>query len=504
MVADVTLSLVIRADGDERIGAGHVMRCLALAEAWRESGGRVSFVCRPGAEQLLERIARHGFELTRLPPNATHADDANGLIDRATADDAAWVVVDGYHFDNAYHARVRAAGRMLCVLDDGQRWSHPAADVVLNQNLGGETSRYSLRPGARLIAGPQFALVRPSFRRGATAGRPSGSARRLLVSLGGADPADATSRVLDALELTGNALDQVDVVVGPANPRREAIVRRAAALGSAVRVVVDPPDIAELMRTAEMAVIAAGSTLWEVAALGLPAVCIVVADNQAPLAQNMSEAGAVENAGPLESLDTAKLAETIRRLAADAAQRAQMAQRGRRLIDGRGAQRVVEHLRQSTVCLRDATPAESQLLWHWANDEATRAASFASSTIGWDEHVEWYERVLSDPATAMWIATDAAGRPLGQVRIERRGNTGLASFSIDPARRGQGWGTTVIGLAARRWLHENAAEQVIAQVKPANAASAQALRHAGFRETGTSTVAGQPAIEFVLTRELFG
>src|SRR5262249_56439759 len=45
-----SLRVVIRADAGPQIGAGHLMRCLALAQALQDRGGRARFVMSVSAE----------------------------------------------------------------------------------------------------------------------------------------------------------------------------------------------------------------------------------------------------------------------------------------------------------------------------------------------------------------------------------------------------------------------------------------------------------------------
>jgi UDP-2,4-diacetamido-2,4,6-trideoxy-beta-L-altropyranose hydrolase len=311
--------LVVRADATPAMGLGHAMRCLALAQAYRDAGGEVVFAM---ADPPAPFAARLEAEDIALRP----AD--------AAVIDAGWIVLDGYHFDAAYERELRAAARLL-VLDD-----HDAdhdADLIVRQGL-------DARAGERVLAGPRYALLRREFRQWAGGDRAvSERVRRVLVTLGGGDPGPVVDTVLATL--AGRDLE-VQWITGPLNPRRAA--------PPGVEVVVDATDMAERMHWADLAVTAAGSTSWELARVGTPQIAIELADNQRPVARALAEHGIAVRAGWHADLDPAALAHAVDGLTAE--RRAEMSRRGRATIDGQGALRVLEAMGLGTTMPPDADP----------------------------------------------------------------------------------------------------------------------------------------------------
>ncbi|MCK6529422.1 UDP-2,4-diacetamido-2,4,6-trideoxy-beta-L-altropyranose hydrolase [Myxococcota bacterium] len=335
-------ALLVRADAGPGIGAGHVMRGLALGQAWADAGGRVEFLTRPGVPELEARLRGEGFGVHPCEV-APGRDDAALTGELALRLGAGWVAADGYAFDAPWQEAVRASGARLLVVDDYGHAGEWPAEVVLNPNLGADPARYGRRaPHTRLLLGPRFALLRREFlaRRG-DAARDRSAGRRLLVTLGGSDPADATSRVLDALDLLPPGELETTVVLGAAHPRREVLRARLAAAG--IRGVEATDDMAGLMAWADMAVSAGGSTCWELAFMGVPALVLVVADNQRGATRALHAAGCVESLGeaPAWAGRPAVVAGALRSLVGDGARRRSMAERLRALVDGRGAERVV-------------------------------------------------------------------------------------------------------------------------------------------------------------------
>jgi UDP-2,4-diacetamido-2,4,6-trideoxy-beta-L-altropyranose hydrolase len=219
--------LLIRADASTAIGSGHVMRCLALAQAWCAAGGVSVFVHAELSPSLERRIREMGGKLAPISAARGSATDAVQTIALAEAHGASWVVADGYCFGEAWQRQVKDSGLQLLVVDDYGQAEHFHADVILNQNLGAKAAWYAKGESvAQLLLGCRYALLRSEFRQCQRPHRTfSGPAKRVLVSLGGADPDNVTTQVVSAL----HDIPEIEtvVVVGGSNPHLEAI-REAA------------------------------------------------------------------------------------------------------------------------------------------------------------------------------------------------------------------------------------------------------------------------------------
>lgn len=490
-------TLVLRADADERIGTGHVMRCLALAQAWRAVGGRAVFAVRRAPTALLVRLRDEGCEVERLD-NAP-SNDETGVV-AGLARHAAAVVVDGYGFGPAYVDALQEAGARVLYVDDDGRHGPYRADLVLDQNAFATAAMYTDRaPATRLLLGPRYALLRREFLRHRDAPRAAEAiARRVLVTLGGADPTGVTATVLAAAERVDVPLE-LDVVVGVANPRRDAVIAQAERARHVTRVLTAVDDMPERMGLADFAVAAAGATTLELAFMGVPSLLVAIADNQAPVAPAMAAAGCAVDLGRAEALDPDGLAAAMTALASDVGRRQAMSDAGRRLVDGDGAARVVFHLRAPSLRLRPAGASDARLLWTWANDPSVRAVSWSQAPIPWDGHVAWLDRRLADPDTTLWIA-EAGGAPVGTVRCDRKGATAVVSVTVAPEARGQGLGPLLVWLAARRYFEQTDVDAIDAYIKPDNVASVRAFGKAGYRPAGSTVLEGHDALHYVLAR----
>lgn len=304
------MRVLIRADAYDEIGAGHVMRCLALAEGLSTAGHDVLFATYCTNVATLQRVEAGPVAVTPLQG----PDDHGTTLD--TPADA--VVLDGYMFDLELQRELRARGRRLLVIDDHGHFERYDADLLLNLNPGAETIRYADTGGARMLLGPEFVLLRGEFRLAAPDARVHpAAARRVLVTLGGIDVENRTAKVAEAL--AGSALEIRSVRGGVASMR-------------------------PLMAEADIAVSAGGTTMYELAYMGVPTIACVLADNQAPGVRAFAEARVVRSLGRFERAGGQEIVEQVASLAGDRDAREALSRAAMAAVDGRGVERVVAAL----------------------------------------------------------------------------------------------------------------------------------------------------------------
>lgn len=290
-------TVTIRADASISLGSGHVMRCLTLADALREGGAAVLFVSREDAGNLCGFIEARGFRVGRLGASKRvtwqqDAADTRAAI-ASNGGNADWLVVDHYALDRKWESALRGSARHVLAIDDLADRPHDC-DLLLDQNYANPRhARYrALVPAAaRLLLGPDYAMVRPEFlaHREASLARRKGDLRRLLVSMGGTDPENETAKVLAGLAKAARKVG-VDVVVGEGNPHKDEIRGLCDSLSGAT-LHVQTARMADLMASADLGVHGGGSTTWERCVVGLPAIVAVQSEDQADIA------GAIEQAG---------------------------------------------------------------------------------------------------------------------------------------------------------------------------------------------------------------
>lgn len=493
-------ALLIRVDASRTIGTGHLMRCLSLAEAWHDVGGSCTFAMAESLPAIDERLRGKGMGLAKIDAEVGSDEDAARTVGLAEGSSPAWVVLDGYRFSAGYQERIKAARVRLLVIDDYGHAGRYAADLILDQNLSARADLYRQRAArSRLLLGTRYVLLGHTFR----ARRPrlrTGPARHLLVTIGGVDPLNVTEKILRTLLNMRDSGIEVRAIVGSGNPNAERLEAAVGTSRDRIELVRDPPDMAELMDWADLAIAAAGTTAWELAYLGVPALLLSTAENQRELAASLAAAGAARDLGTQDTLTETKAADAIRELEESIRDREAMSQRGRALVDGQGVSRVVTEMRAGMITLRPVSDPDARQIWAWANDPAVRSVSFSSDPIPWETHVRWFAAKRADPTCRFYIGVDPQGTPLGQIRIDGPESGQEVSVSLDAKFRSRGYGSALILAASRKVLDESRVVRLHAYVKPGNEPSVRAFLKAGYRDAGRQVVRGHEALHFVLDR----
>lgn len=476
---------VFRFDATPAIGTGHAMRCLTLADALEAAGWRCLFAIR---SETLATVPRKAWLRERALILDQDEDTEPSRIGARFANGYDLLVVDHYRRDADFERASRPWARRILAIDDLADRGHDA-DLLLDPTLGRSLEDYRrlVPPTCRLRLGPRYALLRPQFARwrptALSRRRGSGPVRRLFVSLGGTDPQDVTSRVLDGVAEAGVGAT-VDVVVGAAASHTTRVRAKAARMPG-VRVHVGVADIAALMAEADLAIGAAGTATWERCCLGLPTLAVVLADNQRGNAAALEASGAARVLGDADRLTPATVAKAVRTLAEDAPARAAMAAASAAACDGLGTARMLlEFLppapaRDGTpVALRVLAPEDADAVFAWQQDPETRRFAREPRPPTRAEHDAWVAQADAAPDRLSMVVT-LAGAPAGLLRLDRIPASGAFEVSILTAPGYYRRGLAAAALAlARRLLPE---AEFRAFVKPENAASHALFRAAGYR-----------------------
>lgn len=345
------MNLVFRVDASTQIGTGHLMRCLALAQAWQNTEKQAIFLMSNSVPTLEQRLLSEGIKVVHLSVVWGSIEDARETASFARQLDANWLVADGYHFGAEYQRVIKDAGLSLLCIDDYAHADHYYADLVLNQNIYAHEGLYANRePYTQLLLGLKYALLRREFWqwRGWERETPT-IACKVLVTLGGSDPDNVTLKVIKALQLVKlDALETV-VVVGGSNPHYEQL--QSASLDSRfpIHLKRNVTNMPELMAWADVAISAGGSTSWELAFMGLPSIVLILADNQRAIAQTLNNMRLCFNLGEFEDISISEISEVVSQLLVSPQTRSDISRYGQLLVDGKGSIQIVTKL-VSKIC----------------------------------------------------------------------------------------------------------------------------------------------------------
>ncbi len=335
-------AVVFRADSGVRMGTGHVMRCMALAQAWRETGGKPVFAI---AGDPLQRLKDENVHCVKVKVVPGSADDVTATVELAKQVNAFWVIVDGYHFGSDFQKELKKAGfRVVAVDDNGESKSY-YADRVVNANLHAKKGMYPDRAEyTKLLLGPRYAFLRREFWDSFKKPREIAvKGKNLLITLGGSDPDNITETIITVLGLIKPHWNEAVVLVGAGNPHMDALEKAAHRI-SGLSLVKDARNMVHLMEWADAAISAGGSTCWELAATRLPMIMIVLAENQVDIAEAVQKACAGVNLGWGHKLDIEHAAQKVTDILNSQEARTKMSMAAVSITDGLGGMRTVGHM----------------------------------------------------------------------------------------------------------------------------------------------------------------
>lgn len=353
--------IIFRVDASLKIGTGHVMRCLTLANHLKRQGALCLFICRANSGDQITQIKNLDHQVLILPSNnqITEAQltvpsdiqslDAQECVNLLKDFQVSCLIVDHYALDSTWEGQIRPYCGSLMVIDDLANRPHHC-DLLLDQNLGTKCEDYNqlIPESCKLLLGPKYALLRPEFSQARDLSIQHRSSKlgikNWLVTLGGVDEPNYTARVLSVLKSAPLAPDtQITLIAGSKCPHINHLQLATAKMPYPTRLITGTDQMAQLMAESDIAIGAGGSTSWERCSLGLPTIQLIVADNQLKASQALHQAGAVitiDARSPFES----KLLQVIQDLLLNPTGLNQMSQACLQVTSGRGIFEVTQHI----------------------------------------------------------------------------------------------------------------------------------------------------------------
>lgn len=358
--------VAFRVDASKKIGSGHVMRCLSLANEFVRRKYDVYFICRDILPALQGLIEDSGYQLKIIPRSdkseikyphskwlsGTEADDAvltNSVLSDISKECGrpALVIVDHYALGADWEMAVAINGKILAIDDLNDR-KH-VSDWLLDQTFGKTEEDYSglVAENTKLLIGTKYALLRDEFSEKRDEAIKKRDAlteiKNILITMGGVDKDNVTSLILKALNNCDEKYN-VTVLLGGGNPNLGKIESLVSKLDYPVSILAQRSDVADLMVDADLCIGAAGSTSWERCVLGLPTINIVLATNQETISKNLGDIGVAINFGKLTKGNLPELSSTINSIANDINKCSSMSFKAFDICDGKGASSVISEL----------------------------------------------------------------------------------------------------------------------------------------------------------------
>lgn len=475
-------NIAFRLEANEYVGLGHLYRCLTLANELTKLGWTPTFFISEVSRGSLGRIQAHNIQCV-VVPELDQVGDAHWMKGWMDQDEVGfqYVVVDHYGLDKTWEALIDSDERTLMVMDDLAN-RHHQCDFLVDMSLDRSGLDYEkwIVKHTKLLLGTEYCLLRPEFlqnqKMAKALRRQTQMMKSVLVSFGATDPRNLTSKTLDALEdLEFNG--DIHVLTTSQNPYLETLLYRE---GGNVQVHVDIKNVADILIEVDVCVGALGGSTWERACLGLPSLCVQVAENQALNAHSLAATGCVN------VVEEGALLEALRTMLNEDFMPAWhgMSESAFNICDGMGVHRILHQVFEvePQVELLAMTDADMESLYLWQTEDGNRAYSREPKAPAWEEHKVWYTRSLGIDSRRMW-KIQFLGVDCGYVRLDDMGQDEEVSVLLSKKYRRLG-----LAKAALNQLKIKAKTAcVLAHVHPENIASGNLFAKAGFQKVSADT-----------------
>lgn len=470
--------LLIRADAGGTLGIGHVMRMIALAQAWQDRGGRVVMAASQCPEALVSRLEEEDIRFENLGEQELGGpEDARKLIELAKSLQAPWVVIDGYHFGTSYQQTLKDSGFKVLAMDDYGHCEDWRADLVLNQNLDAPLQSSSGISGPPFLTGTRFAMLRREFHRHPARVRHGASDRlHILITFGGVDPTGAGLKVLQSLNAMSDVSVDLKILAGPANPNTGRLRQETSGSPHPIELIPAAHDMPALYQWADRVISAGGSTCYEWMFFELPGWITSVAANQDQIVQAMLEGHLAAGIQDLNKVPKSDLSASLGKWLANPSPPIAG------IIDGWGARRVAASISKTPCWVRpvDAT-TDARFLLDLANEPSVLSAGCGTQTTSPDEHLAWLRHHCNTPRSSLMIIETTEDGPVGQICFQEQAE-GVWEIggAIQSRHRKTGWASTALSLAILDLSAKVTVNSLLARIHSENQASQRLFANLGF------------------------
>lgn len=458
------MKVMIFTEGGKRTGFGHITRCVSLYDEVKLRGIEVELIIH-SHDEMNELVGDRRYTLM----NWYTIDCLTQLIHSN-----AYCIVDSYIASEDIYQVIQERSKAALFLDDTNRISYPVGIVVHPSLLASDAPSNSL-------AGPEYIILRDTFRE-ASPLLLQPNVTNVLITLGGTSQPLLIQTLMQTIcsnfqEITFNILF---------GNMTEPPLKREIHLPSNIVLhrYVPSDEMKRLMTNSDLVITAAGQTIYEILALGIPFIPIQIAKNQERNMQALFEKGLIDSKIVWESPMFAENLKKVFIHMLDANVRRRQINKYDGMVDGKGPKRIVDALfypREDAVFLREATIEDSQQVFDLSNQQHVRKYSINRNPILWETHQIWYNRILSSQVHYFLIVTDNSNQVLGQIRYELSDDVAVISISLSKNLIGKKVSQPLIRQSLEMVQQEwRDVKKIIAYISNENLASKKTFEKAGF------------------------
>jgi len=483
------MKVKILTEGGNGIGLGHISRCVSLYDEVLSRGIDAEFIVYgdiEGTEILKDKniLNANWLNIEYLRENITKED---------------YVIVDSYKADKEIYNIIAQISKKSLYIDDFGRLDYPKG-IILNPSLDSRHINYSNTSKNILLVGPKYVIIRSSFI-GIERKHIQKEVKRVLVVMGGTDVRNIIPLIIDKI-CKENQDIFFDIVLGNLHCKSENININLENIN--FHVNVSEKEMSQIMVNCDMAITAAGQTIYELLATKTPFIAVQVVDNQANNIMSIKEYLSSEIVLKYDDYNFVQKLQKAFEDLKSVELRKTLVEKMNNLIDGMGRKRIINALLDSTnvleeqhIFLRKVKEEDIRSVFELSNQDYVRRYSINKNMIQWSEHIKWFESTINDKNVVFYVVTNKNEEFLGQIRFKIDNQNATVSISLSEKLRGKGLSKVILHQSIEKLFEERKfVEEVIAFVSEDNIASKKLFEGLDFRKVGIEN----NMIKFILKR----
>lgn len=455
-------------------GYGHITRCLSLYQAFEE-------------RNIFPTLFINGDdECKPFIPDTRHEifdwlNNQDELIEKISNSDI--VIIDSYLAPLDLYQRIAATAALSIYIDDYMRLDYPEG-IVVNGSINAEQLGYTIKAGTTYLLGSKYIPLRKDFWQGREK-IIKGDIQSVLITFGGQDLENLTPRMLRMLVRNQPDLKK-NVVVGNGF-RNIDLINEAKDDQTEIFYSPSSSDMLKIMLDSDVAISAAGQTIYELARVGVPTIAITVAENQENNLTGWIKEEFLTTYFNYETVNLENRLLLVFNSYEEREVRLKLSIIGRKKVDGLGARRIIQSIldhvikRNGGCYLRTARDIDTMIVFNLSNERSVRLNSVNQTQIKWQEHLKWYTERINDNNCLFLLAFSGNDEFVGQVRFDIRLNYAVINISIDKKFRGKGLASPLLIKSSFQCLKERTkVKYILAYIRPANTPSIKAFLSAAY------------------------
>lgn len=332
-------TILFRADANRKLGLGHIVRCLALADALKNNKPDLEITFITKHEEGRKIIKGKNYKVVQVLDN--EVSQIRNLANRDTL-----LITDFLDTNDLYISKIKKIVNLKIIsIDNNTRLKKLDGNIVINANVFNKGEIKTIG-STRYFLGPKYMILRKGFEKANRKKEINNKVKSVLVMFGGTDPKEFIIKVASALKNIYNEV-QVNLVIGSGFSYNNKFKRALSKMDKKFNLLFNPPNIIEIMENTDIAITAAGVVLYELATLGVPSLVIPQAKHQENIARAFEGFGAGINLG--KSPNSKLIYKKFTILVKNRLLRERLSKNGKKLVDGMGTQRVIKLIKEETL-----------------------------------------------------------------------------------------------------------------------------------------------------------